>query len=103
MTRYVALRLGQRMHKTRFKHVLGAAEDRNGVRRLLCGANSRVARADDNVDTAFDDFGGMVGELLHAQSITVRISEEVLALDKTVPLQALIECDGGRAFPLREA
>jgi len=81
----IAFGLGHGMHESRSEHVFRASEDRNNFRRLLRGANSVIAGAHDQVDPLFDNFGSVAGKLFCAQFVAVRIVQEVLALDKTVP------------------
>jgi hypothetical protein len=63
------------------------AHDRDGLRRLLRGANIWIAAAIDDVDLGFDEFGGMLGKLVEVQAIATLIDPQILPGDEALPFQ----------------
>ena len=76
---------GQRVHQPLPDHILGNAEDRNGRRRLLCSANSRISGCINDIDLGFDQLRHKFRNQINAQCICAPIDCEILALDEAKP------------------
>jgi hypothetical protein len=70
---------------------------KDGLRRLLCGANVRIAAAVDDVDFAFDELR-RIGKLVDVQAIVALINPQILSGDEALPPQLV---EQGNVMPMR--
>jgi len=65
----------------------------NGLRRLLCGANIRIAATVDDVDVGFDELRGMLGKLVGVQAVPTLVDPQILPGDEALPFQLVEQGD----------
>ena len=89
----IATGTGQRAHKTRGDQIARQGDERNGVGRLLCGADRDITDGKDNVRSSLGQRRRDVRELIFAKTKATNNDLQVLPLNETEHLELVKKRD----------